>query len=163
MGPTCSIIYENEPIEKNTMTQKPRPFSNTFFNIKELTTSIIQGLMITTGTLLTYQYAVQQGFNEATTRTMVFVVLIAANIFLTLVNRSFYYSVFTTMKYKNSFVILIISITVAITALLLFIKPLTLFFKFESLYFSQISICIVIGFLSVMWYEIIKWRKRVAR
>ncbi len=160
MGPTCSIIYENEPIEKNTMTQKPRPFSNTFFNIKELTTSIIQGLMITVGTLLTYQYAVQQGFNEATTRTMVFVVLIAANIFLTLVNRSFYYSVFTTMKYKNSFVILIISITVAITALLLFIKPLTLFFKFESLYFSQISICIVIGFLSVMWYEIIKWRKR---
>ena len=163
MGPTCSIIYENEPIEKNTMTQKPRPFSNTFFNIKELTTSIIQGLMITVGTLLIYQYAVQQGFNEATTRTMIFVVLIAANIFLTLVNRSFYYSVFTTMKYKNSFVILIISITVAITALLLFIKPLTLFFKFESLHFLQIGICIAIGFLSVMWYEIIKWRKRVAK
>jgi Ca2+-transporting ATPase len=60
MGPTCSIIYENEPIEKNTMTQKPRPFSNTFFNIKELTTSIIQGLMITTGTLLTYQYAIHK-------------------------------------------------------------------------------------------------------
>src|SRR5690606_18857835 len=32
MGPTCSIIYENEPMEKNTMLQKPRPFSTTFFN-----------------------------------------------------------------------------------------------------------------------------------
>ena len=37
--------------------------------------------MITAGTLLCYQYAVQQGFNEAHTRTMVFTVLITANIF----------------------------------------------------------------------------------
>jgi Ca2+-transporting ATPase len=55
MGPTCSIIYENEPIEKNTMKLKPRPLSDTFFNWKELTTSILQGLAITVGTLGTYQ------------------------------------------------------------------------------------------------------------
>ncbi|HLT32498.1 MAG TPA: HAD-IC family P-type ATPase, partial [Aquaticitalea sp.] len=35
MGPTCSIIYENEPMEKNTMVQKPRPFTSTFFDFKE--------------------------------------------------------------------------------------------------------------------------------
>ena len=96
MGPTCSIIYENEPMEKNTMIKKPRPFTSTFFNWKELTTSIIQGLMITAGALLIYQYSVRQGFSESTTRTMVFTVLIAANILLTLVNRSFYYSIITT-------------------------------------------------------------------
>jgi len=44
MGPTCSIIYENEPMEKNLMMQKPRPLTTNFFNLKELTTSIIQGL-----------------------------------------------------------------------------------------------------------------------
>src|SRR5690606_7555446 len=26
MGPTCSIVYENEPIEKNTLEERPRPF-----------------------------------------------------------------------------------------------------------------------------------------
>src|SRR5450432_3599261 len=67
MGPTCSIIYENEPMEKNTMVQKPRPFTTTFFNWNELTTSIAQGLIITAGTLITYRYAVYQGFNELTT------------------------------------------------------------------------------------------------
>src|SRR5690606_19502807 len=41
MGPTCSIIYENEPMEKNTMVQKPRPFTSTFFDFKELATSIL--------------------------------------------------------------------------------------------------------------------------
>ena len=160
MGPTCSIIYENEPMEKNTMQQKPRLFTTTFFNAKELSTSILQGLMITAGTLLCYQYAVQQGFNEAHTRTMVFTTLIAANIFLTLVNRSFYYSIFSTMKYKNNLVLLIISITILITALLLYIKPLSRFFKFEQLNLSQLLISIGIGFLSVTWYEIVKWRKR---
>ena len=160
MGPTCSIIYENEPMERNTMIQNPRPFTTTFFNWKELTTSIVQGIMITVGTLLAYQYAVQQGYKESLTRTMVFTVLIAANIVLTLVNRSFYYSIITTLRYKNNLVLLIISVTLAITGLLLFIPPLTKFFSFEPLNFSQLSISIGIGFLSVIWYEVVKWRKR---
>lgn len=160
MGPTCSIIYENEPMERNTMIQNPRPFTTTFFNWKELTTSIVQGIMITAGTLLAYQYAVKQGYNESLTRTMVFTVLIAANVVLTLVNRSFYYSIITTLRYKNNLVLLIISVTLAITGLLLFIPPLTKFFSFEPLNFSQLSISIGIGFLSVIWYEVVKWRKR---
>jgi len=162
MGPTCSIIYENEPMEKNTMIQKPRPFTNTFFNGKELTTSIIQGLMITGGTLLIYQYAVYQGFSETITRTMVFTTLIAANIFLTLVNRSFYYSILTTIRYKNNLVLWIIGITMAITGVLLFVKPLAQFFEFEALNPAQLLVSIWTGFLFVIWYEMIKWRKRVS-
>lgn len=161
MGPTCSIIFENEPMEENTMVQKPRPFTTTFFNWKELTTSIIQGLVITAGTLSAYQYAVYQGFDESHTRAFVFTALITANIFLTLVNRSFYYSVLTTLKYKNNLVPIIISVTIAITALLLFVKPLTRFFQFEPLTLSELGISIAIGFVSVMWYEVVKWRRRV--
>jgi Ca2+-transporting ATPase len=160
MGPTCSIIFENEPMEENTMVQKPRPFTTTFFSWKELTTSIIQGLVITTGTLSAYQYAVHQSFDESHTRALVFTTLITANIFLTLVNRSFYYSVFITLKYKNNLVPIIISVTIAITALLLFVKPLTTFFQFEPLNILEFGISIAIGFVSVMWYEIVKWRKR---
>jgi Ca2+-transporting ATPase len=163
MGPTCSIIYENEPMEKNTMLQKPRPFTTTFFNRKELTTSVIQGLAITAGTLIAYQYAVHQGFNESLTRTMVFTVLITANIFLTLVNRSFYYSIITTIKYRNNMVWGIIAITIAILGLLLFVKILAKFFGFEPLNLSELLISIGMGFISVIWYEVVKWRKRVMR
>lgn len=163
MGPTCSIIYENEPMEKNTMSQKPRALSNTFFNWKELTTSILQGLAITLGSLLAYQYAVHQLLDEATTRTMVFAVLIAANITLTLVNRSFYYSLFTTLRYKNNLVLLIILITVAITGLLIFVPLLTHFFGFSQLSITEIICSIFIGICSVIWYEVIKWQKRLKR
>lgn len=160
MGPTCSIIYENEPMEKNTMLQKPRPFTTTFFNWKELTTSIIQGLAITAGALVAYQYAVSQGWGEPITRTIVFSVLISANIFLTLVNRSFYYSVFTTLRYKNRLVPLIIGITIVISGLLIFVKPLASFFKFEALNGFQLLLSIGIGLVSVIWYELVKWSKR---
>jgi Ca2+-transporting ATPase len=163
MGPTCSIIYENEPMEKHTMIQKPRPFTTTFFKWKELITSIIQGLLITAGALLIYQYSVYQGYTEGITRAMVFTVLISSNIFLTLVNRSFYFSIFTTMKYKNNLVPLIIGVTIFITGLLLFVDPLTRFFEFETLDVSQLSISIVTGFLFVVWYEFIKWGKRISK
>jgi Ca2+-transporting ATPase len=161
MGPTCSIIYENEPMEKNTMIQKPRPFTSTFFNWKELTTSIIQGLMITAGNLVAYQYAVHQSYDEATTRSMVFTVLITSNIILTLVNRSFYYSILTTLKYKNNLVLLIIRITLFITALLLYVKPLARFFELQSLNVSQLGISALIGFVFVIWFEVVKWRNRL--
>ena len=160
MGPTCSIVYENEPLEKDLMFQKPRPFSSTFFNWSELFTSIIQGLAITVGVLAIYQIAVQNAGNEAVTRTMVFTALISANIALTFVNRSFIYSIFTTFKYKNNLVPLIIGITVAITLSLLFVPPFTKFFEFERLQLNQIILSVCIGVLSALWYEIVKLWKR---
>lgn len=161
MGPTCSIVFENEPMEKNTMSQQPRPVTTTFFTWKELTTSIFQGLAITAGTLFAYQYSVDQGWGEAQTRTIVFLVLISANVFLTLVNRSFYYSIFTTWRYKNKLVVIIIGITATITGLLLFVSPFTAFFEFERINISQFFTGIAIGLVSVMWYELVKIRTRL--
>ncbi len=161
MGPTCSIIYENEPMEKNTMQQKPRPFTSTFFNWKELAGSMVQGLAITAGTLAVYQYAVMQGYSEEHTRSMVFVVLIAANIFLTLVNRSFYYSVLTTLLYKNNLVLLIITATVAITGLLLYVPPLARVFKFQPWVAGQLLVSIAAGSIFVGWFEAVKWSNRL--
>ncbi len=162
MGPTCSIIYENEPLEKHLMHQSPRPFTATFLGRNELVTSIFQGSIITVGTLFTYQYAVRQGFDISVTRTMVFTVLIAANVFLTLVNRSFYHSFITTLHYKNRSIPLIIGISIILSGLLIYVQPLARFFEFIPLSLPQLSISIGIGALSVIWYELIKWYKRIS-
>jgi len=160
MGPTCSVIYENEPMEGNLMLQKPRPMTTTFFNLKEITISIIQGLVITLGLLFVYNYCVDEGFTEKYTRTTVFLTLIMSNIFLTLENRSFYYSVFTTIRYKNNLVLMIIGITIGITSLLLFVPVFSNFFLFEKVDKAQICLSVLVGFVSVMWIEIYKLFKR---
>ena len=160
MGPTCSIIYENEPMEQNLMLQKPRPLTTTFFNLKEITISIIQGLVITAGLLFVYRYCVGDGCTEPVARTTIFLTLIASNIFLTLANRSFYYSIFTTIHYKNNLVLMIIGLTILMTSLLLFIPVFATFFLFERVTLSQIGLSILVGFISVMWIEIYKLFKR---
>ncbi len=160
MGPTCSIIYENEPMESNLMLQKPRPLTNTFFNLKEITISIVQGLVITLGLLFIYQYCIQENCSESVTRTVVFLTLIASNIFLTLANRSFYYSIFTTILYKNNLVLIIIGVTIFITSLLLFIPVFSHFFLFDAVSTLQIGMSILVGFVSVFWIEILKAFKR---
>ena len=160
MGPTCSIIYENEPMEPNLMSQKPRPFTTTFFNLKEILISIIQGLVITLGLLFVYRYCVRENCSESVTRATIFLTLIASNIFLTLANRSFYYSIFTTLRYKNNLVLIIIGITVLITGLLLLVPVFSTFFMFGTVSISQIGMSIMVGFVSVMWIEIYKVFKR---
>ena len=160
MGPTCSIIYENEPMESNLMLQKPRLMTTTFFNLKEITISIVQGLVITLGLLFVYQYCLSENCTESVTRTVVFLTLIASNIFLTLANRSFYYSLFTTIKYKNNLVLIIIGITVLITSLLLFVPLFSHFFMFDSVSASQIGLGVLVGFVSVVWVELYKYFKR---
>ncbi len=160
MGPTCSIIYENEPMEPGTMRRSPRPFTNTFFQFRELVTSIIQGLVITAGTLFSYQYAVRTGHSEEVTRTMVFLTLISANIVLTLVNRSFYHSIFTTARYKNSLVPLIIGVTVLLTTLLLVTPFFRRIFQFEIISADLLGLSLLAGVVSVLWFEAAKALKR---
>ncbi|MBK0378413.1 cation-translocating P-type ATPase [Mucilaginibacter segetis] len=160
MGPTCSIVYENEPMEKNTMLRPPRPLSTTFFNWNELATSVIQGLAITAATMLIYKYAVGAGLGEQLTRSMVFSCLLAANIFLTLVNRSFYYSVLVTLRYKNKLLWFVIWFTILLSAVLLYVKPIAHFFEFQSPSLIQLAISAGAGISSVIWFEIIKWVKR---
>lgn len=159
MGPTCSIVYENEPPEENSMFQRPRVITKTFFNIHELMISIIQGLAITAGTLTVYFLSVQSGFDESLTRSMVFTTLIMANVFLTFVNRSFDYSLLTVLQYKNKLLWIVIIITLIALAMILYIPSLSGFFKVTSLNPVQISQAIVVAFISVIWFELWKLRR----
>ncbi len=160
MGPTCSIVYENEPMEKNTMQRNPRKMTETFLNWKELSISIVQGLMITLGVLVAYQLTVQNGGDEGTTRAMVFTTLVFANILLSLVNRSFVYSVFESFKYKNNLFPIIIVATLVLLFAILYIPLFAGFFQVTGLNFQELSIAFLIAAVSVLWFEAYKWIKR---
>jgi len=160
MGPTCSIVYENEPMEKDTMQRKPRKMTETFLNWKELSISIIQGLIITAGVLFAYQFAVQKGSSEETTRAMVFTTLIFANVFLSLVNRSFVYSMFESFKYKNRLFPVIIGTTLILLFAILYIPIFAGFFRVTGLNIPELGMTFLIAATSVLWFEMYKWIKR---
>lgn len=161
MGPTCSIVYENEPMEKDTMLQKPRRMADTFLNWKELAISIVQGLVITAGVLFAYQWAVQNGGSEEKTRAMVFTTLIFANILLSLTNRSFHYSLFESFKNRNILFAAVNGLVLIMLFAILYIEPLANFFHLSGLNAGELGIAASIASVSVLWFEVYKWVKRL--
>ena len=160
MGPTCSVVYENEPMEANAMHIPPRTFTSTFLSLNEMTLSIIQGLAITAGVLFMYQHGVQNGYDEAGTRSLVFATLVLANIFLTLANRSFYYSLLSEMRNRNTLMLYIISATVIMLMLMLYVQPIARFFTITPLSLKDLLACCAAAAISVLWFEVWKWMKR---
>jgi P-type Ca2+ transporter type 2C len=163
MGPTCSIIYENEPMEPGTMKRPPRKMSTTFLSFRQLLVSIIQGLMITAACLGIGYYYMQKGSSDAGIRTIIFTTLLFSNIFLTLVNRSFRFSVFTTLRYKNNLVPVIIGITLLFIAALLYVPFVRELFRLQPLSPAIIFTCIAVALLGTLWMEVWKILKRKSR
>jgi Ca2+-transporting ATPase len=58
-------------------------------------------------------------------------------------------------------VLYIILITISIIGLILSVPSLTRFFEFEKLSFNQLIVCSSVGFISVIWFEVVKWIKRL--
>ncbi|MCF8253648.1 MAG: cation-translocating P-type ATPase [Bacteroidia bacterium] len=160
MGPTCSIIFENEPIEANSMEKKPRSKMDNFFSIRELSVSIIQGLVISISCLGLGYFYYQQTGDETLVRTIVFSTLVFSNVFLTLANRSFYFSIFTTIRYSNKLVPIILSISILFLAFTLFVPYLQHLFKLTPLNWEQLAFVLAASSAGVLWIEIHKWRKR---
>jgi Ca2+-transporting ATPase len=156
MGPTCSIIYENEPMEKGTMLRMPRPASSTFLSAGQLRISILQGLFITAGCLGIGYYFMQQHRDENFIRTTIFITLLFCNIFLTLVNRSFHYSVFQTMRYKNYLVPSIIMLTLVFIFSFIYLPFFRNIFGLAYISPRYIFLLFLVALLSTGWIEILK-------
>ncbi|EON76865.1 Cation transport ATPase [Lunatimonas lonarensis] len=161
MGPTCSIVFENEPIEPNSMNNPPRKMSETFFSMPELSISVLQGLTITAGTLGLGYYLMLSGESIETVRTIIFTTLVLSNVFLTLANRSFYYAVFKTIQYPNRLMPVILGISLLLLVLMLTVPGIQSLFSFEPVTMSSVGLALVTAFVSVFWIEIWKaWRRR---
>ncbi|HCN48120.1 MAG TPA: haloacid dehalogenase [Chryseobacterium sp.] len=160
MGPTCSIVYENEPMEKDAMHRPPRALSDTFLNWRELMISIIQGLVITAGILWMYQHSVSLGNDESKTRSLVFSTLIFANILLSLVNRSFYYSIFESFKNRNFLLMGISAVVLVLLLFILYVKPVSGFFSVSPLEAKELGMTLIVATISVLWFEVYKLMKR---
>ncbi|WP_336687237.1 cation-translocating P-type ATPase [Chryseobacterium bernardetii] len=161
MGPTCSIVYENEPMERNAMKKPPRALTDTFLNWKELSVSIVQGLIITAGILWIYQYSAGHGNDEAKTRALVFSTLIFANILLSLVNRSFHYSVLESFKNRNILLAGISVLVVLLLLVILYVAPVSRFFSVTALSINELGLTLLTASVSVLWFEIYKLIKRL--
>jgi Ca2+-transporting ATPase len=141
------------------MQRAQRKIKKNFLSGKQLQTSIIQGLMITAGCLGLGYYFMQHDADAATVRTIIFITLLFSNIFLTLVNRSFKYSIFKTLRYKNSMISFIIILAFAFIFLAVYVAPVRNLFLLQQLKFSDLAACFVVAIAGTLWIELFKLAK----
>ncbi|GAB4496726.1 MAG: HAD-IC family P-type ATPase [Saprospiraceae bacterium] len=157
MGPTCAIAYENEPAEPNVLQRPPHTKTDNLFSWPELSLSLIQGLAITLGCLVMYHYAIALGKDEATTRSFVFITMLFSNIFLTLANRSFEYTIFKTIFYRNHLLWVMIGISAALALAVLLVPFMREVFQLGPLRLGEVGFCLLAAIVSVGWFGIWKW------
>jgi Ca2+-transporting ATPase len=156
MGATCSIVYENEPMEPGTMQRPPRRLGTTFLSFRQLLLSVIQGLAITIGCLGVGFIYMNNGADETTTRTMVIVTLIFANVCLAIVNRSFEYSIFKTLRFQNPLMIILLAVSISVVPLLIYVPAARRLFLLTSIGFREIGVAFIAAAIATLWTEFVK-------
>jgi Ca2+-transporting ATPase len=159
MGPTCSIIYENEPMEAGTMLRLPRRITSTFLSGSQLGVSIAQGLAITAGCIGIGYYFILIHADERLVRTAIFITLLFCNIFLTFVNRSFHETIFHTIRYKNFLILLIASISIVLIFSFIYLPFLRNLFGLVYVSPAYLLLFVIIAMASTGWMEILKFLK----
>lgn len=163
IDPTCSIVLERQPAEKDIMSRPPRNPNDKLLTIKSLWKSIIQGLIIFAASFGTYFAILQNNTQNATVaRTMGLAIIFLSNVLLVQVNSSNTQFAFKTfIQMRKDKVMWAINIATIIGLLLMLYSPLNTFLKLAPLSINEILSVIGISFVAVMWYELVKLFKHL--
>ncbi len=163
IDPTCSIVLERQPAERNIMERKPRNPKEKILTRGILLKSVMQGFAIFAASFGTYFAVLQQNSQNASlARTMGLSIVMLANLFLVQVNSSNYDFVFQSVhrlaKDKVMWAVLIGTIT---GLFLILYTPLNGILKLAPLTIGQFFLVIGISAVSVLWYEIVKFTNHI--
>lgn len=162
IDPTCSIVLERQLAERNIMERKPRNPDETIMDAKSLTKSILQGIMIFVASFGTYYMVLQENpeANATLARTMGLAIIFLSNILLVQVNSSHTDFAFLSLRQLIcDKVMWAITIGTVLSLILMMYTPISGFLKLAPLTGTQFLVVVIIAFVAVMWYELVKLYK----
>jgi Ca2+-transporting ATPase len=159
IDPACSIIFEAEKEEENVMGRPPKAIDEPFFGANKIWLSCSQGIGILVIVFAVYFFGLRMGYSERETRALAFTTLIAANIAVILSNRSWTRNIFQILTTSNKTVKWVVVGAAFFLVLILNVPFLLDLFQFDKISITEALVCAVLGFSSIIWFEIYKvWR-----
>lgn len=162
IDPTCSIVLERQPAERDSMHRPPRDPKEKILTAKTLAKSIVQGLAVFAASFGTYLAADPFSAGSAPeARAMGISVLMLSNLFLVQVNSSDIDSIAVTFRYllKDKVMWAVSAGTAAGLAVILY-TPAADVLKLAPLGIAQLLLTLGVSAASVLWYEAVKLAKR---
>ena len=161
IDPTCSIVLERQPHEANIMNIPPRDAKKPIVDKRILFKSILQGLIIFLSSFITYYLLLNNTGNQALARTMGLLIIVISNIFLVQeISSDYDYMITTFFKLVKDKVLIFITFAIIIIFMTIIYSPLNEIFKLHFLTFTQLLLVVLISFISVIWYDFVKFIKR---
>jgi Ca2+-transporting ATPase len=161
IDPACSVVFEAEPEEPNTMQRPPRRLAEPMFSPFLVGLSVLQGLGVLLVLLGVFVVALYRGQGEQEARALTFTTLIVANLGLIFTNRSWSASALASLRTPNAALWWIVGGALAALGLVLYVPVLRELFRFAVLHPDDLALCLAAGVFSVLWFEVLKviWRR----
>lgn len=160
IDPVCSLVFEAETEEDDTMIRKPRPPAEPLFSGPTIIWSLVQGLLVlgVTATI----FALAPGFGQTTdqVRSLTFAALIFSIVALILVDRSRSSSILTAITRPNRALAFVLPIVALLLALTMFWQPARNLFGFAALEPAFLAVPPLAGLAVLLMLEVMKpvWR-----
>lgn len=162
IDPTCSIVLERQPAEKNIMERKPRDPKEPLLSKGLLINSVLQGLLVFAASFISY-FVIMDGdpANAPAARAMGLAIIMISNIFLVLVNSSNNDIMLHSVKRlaKDPVMWAVALGTAALLGVILY-TPLSSFLKLAALSPVRLLIAAVLSLAAVIWYDAVKLIKK---
>jgi len=161
IDPACSMVFENEPAEKDVMQRPPRDVDTPLFAGTTLLRALFQGL----GALAVVLGACLWGateLSEGAARAFAFATLVSTNMALIFSNRSPAGSFWASLWVPNRTLWGVVLAALTLLGLALYVPWLAGLFVFAPLPAAWLASALGLGALSVLWFELIKPRTGAA-
>lgn len=162
IDPACSVAFEAEAEEPGIMDRPPRRFDEPLLSGRLALIAAAQGASVLVAVLGLYVLGQRLGESADASRAWAFAALIASNVALIFVNRSWGRSLLATARTKNLAASLVAVFALGFLALTLFVAPLRTLFHFGQVSPLRALIAIAAGAGSVLWFELVKGRLATA-
>ena len=158
IDPSCSIVFEAEPEEPDTMQKPPRPRDTSLFDRATVLLGCVQGAIALVALMAVYGIALHRGQSTEEARAVAFTVMVLASLSLILASRSRSKHLASLLRPKNPALWLVVGGTLAMLAVVLFVPLLRDLFKFGVLHADDLAIATS---AAVGCFVVAQWAKRL--
>jgi Ca2+-transporting ATPase len=156
IDPACSIVFEAQAEEPNTMNRPPRRLSERLFDRRLAVSSLCQGLVVLGLALLVFVTVMGTSHNELEARAATFVALVIGDLGLIISNRAWSISFFKALRQRNAAFWGVSGGTILFLILSVTVPSLRDLFRFGALTYYEATLALGAGFLSILLLMILK-------
>jgi Ca2+-transporting ATPase len=163
IDPACSMAFEAEPAEPSIMQRKPRAQDARLFDRSTVFIGLLQGVGLLLAVLLTFVFSMRSGHAGEDARTIAFATLVVGNVVLIWANRSARNTVLESRENRNPALWLVTFGSTATLFVVLYVPYLRTLFQLSVLHLNDLAVALVLGSISITWFEVLKLVRRKAK